>query len=185
MYNIAQLKRTITGLGYKWFEEGDYNLNIIGVRNSSTGLKVTNAFDDDIILAYKVKDNWELLTYKFTTDNGAGTARLKAGQYRGAYMLGLHQGKYKALRQCGPVVVYRDFKNDGVYQEDRTERGVFGINIHKAGLDSIRVDRWSEGCQVFKRTQDFNKFMAICETAAEIWGNSFTYTLINSSDLTR
>ncbi len=68
MYNIAQLKRTITGLGYKWFEEGDYNLNIIGVRNSSTGLKVTNAFDDDIIIAYKVKDNWELLTYKFTTD---------------------------------------------------------------------------------------------------------------------
>lgn len=185
MYNIAQLKRTITGLGYNWFETGDYNLNIIGVRNSSTGLKVTNAFDDDIILAYKVKDNWELLTYKFTADNGAGTARLKAGQYRGAYMLGLHQGKYKALRQCGPVVVYRDFKNDGVYQEDRTERGVFGINIHKAGLDSIRVDRWSEGCQVFKRTQDFNKFMAICETAAEIWGNSFTYTLLNSSDLTR
>jgi hypothetical protein len=133
----------------------------------------------------KVKDNWELLTYKFTTDNGAGTARLKAGQYRGAYMLGLHQGKYKALRQCGPVVVYRDFKNDGVYQEERTERGVFGINIHKAGVDSIRVDRWSEGCQVFKRTQDFNKFMAICEISAEIWGNSFTYTLINSSDLTR
>ena len=185
MYNIAQLKRTITGLGYNWFETGDYNLNIIGVRNSSTGLKVTNAFDDDIILAYKVKDNWELSTYKFTTDNGAGTARLKAGQYRGAYMLGLHQGKYKALRQCGPMVVYRDFKNDGVYQEERTERGVFGINIHKAGVDSIRVDRWSEGCQVFKRTQDFNKFMAICETAAEIWGNSFTYTLINSSDITR
>lgn len=185
MYNIAQLKRTITALGYKWFETGDYNLNIIGVRNSSTGLKVTNAFDDDIILAFKVKDNWELLTYKFTTDNGAGTARLKAGQYRCAYMLGLHQGKYKALRQCGPVVVYRDFKNDGVYQEDRTERGVFGINIHKAGLESVRVDRWSEGCQVFKRTQDFNKFLSICEISAEIWGNSFTYTLINSSDLTR
>ena len=38
-------------LGYQWFENGDYNLNIIGVRNASTGLKVTNAFDDDIILA--------------------------------------------------------------------------------------------------------------------------------------
>jgi hypothetical protein len=100
-------------------------------------------------------------------------------------MIGLHQGKYKALRQCGPVVVYRDFKNDGLYSEDRTERGVFGINIHKAGVDSVRVDRWSEGCQVFKRTQDFNKFMALCEIAAEIWGNSFSYTLINSSDITR
>ena len=183
MYNIAQLKRTITALGYKWFETGDYNLNIIGVRNSSTGLKVTNAFDDDIILAYKVKDNWELLTYKFTTDNGAGTARLKAGQYRGAYMLGLHQGKYKALRQCGPVVVYRDLKNDGIYQEDRTERGVFGINIHKAGQDSTWVDDWSHGCQVFKRVKDFDEFMKICQKARKIWGNKFSYTLIESTDI--
>jgi len=81
------------------------------------------------------------------------------------------------------VVVYRDFKNDGIYAEDRTERGVLGINIHKAGVDSVRVDRWSEGCQVFKRTQDFNRFIELCEIAAEKWGNKFTYTLIKSSDL--
>jgi hypothetical protein len=30
----------------QWFEKGDYNLNIVGVRNSSTGSKVTNKFDD-------------------------------------------------------------------------------------------------------------------------------------------
>ena len=34
--------------GYKWFETGDYNINIVGVRNSDTGTEVTNKFDDKI-----------------------------------------------------------------------------------------------------------------------------------------
>ena len=108
---------------------------------------------------------------------------MKCGQYRGSHMIGLHQGKYEALRQCAPVTVYRDFTNNGIYDEFKTETGVFGINIHKAGIDSVRVDNWSHGCQVFKRTQDFNRFMELCKKAATIHGNRFTYTLIESKDL--
>ena len=183
MITIAVLKRTMAAKGYVFFENGDYNLNIIGVRNSATGQRVTNAFDDQIIIAYKIKDNWQISTYKFTTDNGAGTARLKPGQYRGSHFIGLHQGKYEALRQCGVMTVYRDDIRDGIYNENRTETGVFGINIHKAGIDSVQVNNWSEGCQVFKRTQDFNAFMLLCKKAAALHGNRFSYTLITSNDL--
>jgi len=58
MITIADLKRTMAAKGYAFFENGDFNLNIIGVRNSATGQKVTNAFDDKIVVAYKEKDNW-------------------------------------------------------------------------------------------------------------------------------
>lgn len=183
MITIAVLKRTMAAKGYAFFENGDFNLNIIGIRNSTTGQKVTNAFDDKIIVAYKEKDNWFIKEWAITTDNGAGTARLKPGQYRGSHFIGLHQGKYEALRQCAPVTVYRDDIKDGVYNENATQTGVFGINIHKAGVDSVQVNNWSEGCQVFKRTQDFNQFMTLCRKAATIHGNRFSYTLITSNDL--
>ena len=53
----------------------------------------------------------------------------------------------------------------------------------KAGADSTYVENWSEGCQVFKRSKDFDEFMAICRKAREKHGNSFTYTLIESTDI--
>ncbi len=60
---------------------------------------------------------------------------------------------------------------------------MFGINIHKAGADSTYVENWSEGCQVFKKSADFDAFMAICRKARDKHGNSFTYTLIESADI--
>jgi hypothetical protein len=180
---IEQLRATMAAKKYAFFEGGEYNLNIIGIRNSSTGSKVTNAFDDKLVVAYKLDGVWIVKEYPITTDNGGGTARLVCNQYRGSHAIGLHQGKYEALRQVAPVTVYRDFTKDGIYQTDKTETGVFGINIHKAGVDSTRVDDWSHGCQVFKRVADFNEFMLLAKKAATFHGNRFTYTLIESKDL--
>ena len=180
---LEQLKATLAAKKYAFFEGGEYNLNIVGIRNSSTGNKVTNAFDDLLVVAYQVAGAWVIKKYPITTDNGGGTARLVCNQYRGSHAIGLHQGKYEALKQCGPVTVYRDFTKDGIYQTDKTETGVFGINIHKAGVDSARVDDWSHGCQVFKRVADFNEFMLLAKKAAALHGNRFSYTLIESKDL--
>jgi hypothetical protein len=180
---IEQLRATMAAKKYAFFEGGEYNLNIVGIRNSATGNKVTNAFDDKLVVAYKLEGAWIVKEYPITTDNGGGTARLVCNQYRGSHAIGLHQGKYEALKQCGPVTVYRDYSKDGVYQTDKTETGVFGINIHKAGVDSTRVDDWSHGCQVFKRVADFNEFMLLAKKAATFHGNRFTYTLIESKDL--
>lgn len=179
----AILEATLKKLGYKWFTEGDYNLNIIGIRNSSTGNKVTNAFDDYIVVAYKLNGVWGVKMWPCTVDNGGGSARVVPGQYTGSHAIGLHQGKYEALRQVAPLTVERDYTKDGVYNPLKKETGVFGINIHKAGADSVQVNNWSEGCQVFKRSADFAAFMIIAKKAAALHGNRFTYTLIESKDL--
>ena len=71
--------------------------------------------------------------------------------------------------------------------EDNVKEGINRINIHRAtaraGGKSSRVDKWSAGCQVIAANDDFNEFMDICRKASNIWGNSFTYTLIESADI--
>jgi hypothetical protein len=194
MYTKEQIEAAVKAKGYSWFEgPKDYDVNIVGVRNSSTGNKVTNVFDDTMTLSYKEGGVWKFHTWPCTTDPGtkgvkefhnvAGVARLVEGQYRGSHAIGLHQGKYEALRQAKNVKVYRDPNKDMVYDETKIQEGVFGINIHKAGADSTYVENWSEGCQVFKKAADFEQFMSIIRKAKDIHGNGFTYTLIESSDI--
>ncbi len=194
-----QIKSAVRAKGYKWFENGDYNLNIVGVRNSETGNEVTNKFDDFITLSYKIGGEWNYHCFDATTDPGKhwvenimreeGVAVLKENQYRGSHKIGLHQGKYEALRQQKPVQVYRDNNLDGNYDllEENIQEGIFGINIHRAtkweGKKSTQIDKWSAGCQVIAANDDFRLFMEICNKAKNTWGNSFTYTLINSNDL--
>jgi len=194
-----QIEAAVKAKGYKWFENGDYNLNIVGVRNSETLNEVTNKFDDYLTLSYKAGGEWVYQVFPCTTDPGkywienlirsSGVAILKEDQYRGAYKIGLHQGKYKALRQVKPVTVYRDKNKDGTYDmsEDKTQTGLFGINIHRAtkweGRTSTKIGKWSAGCQVIAANDDFSLFMEIVNKAANIWGDTFTYTLINTKDL--
>ena len=189
-----QIEESVKAKGYVWFDgDKDFDVNIVGVRNSATGQKVTNVFDDAITLSYKEDGEWKFHSWMATTDPGtkgvkefhnvAGVARLVEGQYRGSHAIGLHQGKYEALKQAKAVKVYRDFNKYMVYDESKIQEGVFGINIHKAGVDSTYVENWSEGCQVFKKSADFDEFMAIIRNSKDIHGNSFTYTLIESSDL--
>ena len=196
-YTREQVEATLKAKGYVYFEDANtkgFDVNIIGIRNSDTGQKVTNAFDDLLTLSYKDDAGvWKYHEWPATTDpgkkgvmeyhNAKGVARLVEGQYRGSHTIGLHQGKYEALRQQKNVKVYRDANRDLSYDENKMDEGLFGINIHKAGADSTYVENWSEGCQVFKRSADFEEFMKICRKAREKHGNSFTYTLIESSDI--
>jgi hypothetical protein len=194
-----QIETAVKAKGYKWFENGDYNLNIVGVRNGETGTEVTNKFDDFLTLSYRVGGEWNYHCFDATTDPGKhwvenimreeGVAILKENQYRGSHKIGLHQGKYEALRQQKPVQVYRDNDLDGNYDllEENIQEGIFGINIHRAtkweGKKSTQIDKWSAGCQVIAANDDFRLFMEICNKAKDTWSNSFTYTLINTNDL--
>ena len=199
-YTRDEIKKAVLNLGYKWFESGEYNINIVGVRNSNTGIKVTNKFDDCITVSYKVDDEWQFHCYKCTTDPGThwvenimkkeGVAVLKPGQYKSSHKLRLHLGKYLALGQQNPVTVYRDNNRDDKYDlnDDNTQTGLFGINIHRAtgrsGKTSSRIDKWSAGCQVIASNDDWHEFLDICQIAREKWSNNFTYTLISSKDIT-
>jgi hypothetical protein len=192
-YTKDQIEKAVKFKNYAWFDSNtDYDLNIVGVRNSSVGKKVTNVFDDFITCSFKINNVWQSFTWSNTTDPGTkgvmeassnGVARLVPGQYRNSHHIGLHKGQYKALVQLSNVTVYRDNNKDMVFDENRTETGIFGINIHHAGIDSTLVENWSEGCLVFKRIIDFNQFMDICGRASDIHGNHFTLTLIESKDI--
>jgi len=195
-YTREQIEAAVKSKGYVWFEDTankGFDVNIVGVRNSSTGTKVTNVFDDHLTISFKENGEWKFFIWAATTDPGKkgvmqfhnkdGVARLVPNQYRGSHMIRLHQGKYEALGQQKNVKVYRDANKDLNYDENKITEGLYGINIHKAGQDSTWVENWSEGCQVFKRVKDFDEFMKICKKAAKIHGNSFTYTLIESKDI--
>lgn len=190
MITREQVESIVRKKGYEWYSNGDFNLNIVGARNLSTTNVVTNKFDDFITVSYKENGKWVFKCWPATTDPGrkimlngnvksGGVARMVPGQYKGSHAIGLHQGKYEALRQVGEIWLYRDINNDLVYDTDKIVKSTNdGINIHCAGEDSAIVDDWSWGCQVFKRKKDFKEFMRIVNKAAKLWGNKFTYTLI-------
>ena len=177
LYTREQIEKTVKEKGYTYFKgPGNYDVNIVGVRNSDTGKTVTNLFDDKITLSYKLDGVWQYHEWDNTTEpgkkgvtqyhNANGVARLVPGQYRGVYAISKHQGKYEALCQrLGNVTVWRDKNKNMTFDEVETDTGMFGINIHKAGSVSNFVENWSEGCQVFKRSKDFDAFMKIINKA--------------------
>ena len=103
---INKIKSIFDKKGYRFFENGNYNLNIIGIRSE---IKIANSFDDALLCIFKVNGNWQFLEYDITTDSGLywlknpmnkkGTALLVPNQYKATYKLDLHQGKYLALCQ--------------------------------------------------------------------------------------
>ena len=54
MFTREQIEKAVKAKGYKYFENGDYNMNVIGIRNSGTGKKVTDLFDDWLTLSFKI-----------------------------------------------------------------------------------------------------------------------------------
>jgi len=182
---LSVLKRK----GYKIFER-PYELNIVGMRTSS----MPNSFDDKIHVFWKEKDGkWKGYIFPATTDAGTywlknpmqvdGTAILKEGQYVNAYQIGLHQNSYSALTQKGKVTILRDYDRDAIFDFNtvKQESGYYGINIHRATASgsSKTVDKWSAGCQVLQNSGDFDTLMDLAEKHKNLYGNSFTYTLID------
>ena len=193
-FAVDEFRRVMKLKGYAFFEEGDYNLNIIGVRSPN---KTANKFDDWLCVCYKVKSAWITRVYEITTDAGtywlrnplqeSGTALLVPNQYRGVYSIDKHLGKYDALCQRnGKVKTYRDNNKDVILDFDSSTitEGYYGINIHRSNPyhESLSVDKWSAGCQVFASPDDFKSFMDICYKSRDIWGNRFTYTLLVEED---
>ncbi|QHS60835.1 hypothetical protein [Chitinophaga agri] len=188
-----QLKQALSAKGYRVFSR-PYELNIVGIRAATN---VPNAFDDTIFVFYSDGTQWKLLNYPITTDpgmhylkqpiNNAGTAILKAGQYFNCYATGLHRGLYTALVQQAPVTVIRDFNKNGLldFGSGKEQTGMFGINIHRAEITGTTkyVSGHSAGCQVFANATDFAAFMQLCAQHKKLYGNKFTYTLLEQAEL--
>jgi hypothetical protein len=193
--NVDLVARSMSRKGFKLFmsDSKNYNLNIVGIRSSEN---VPDIFNDVLLLFWKFKGVWHERKYVVTTDPGLyylnnpinvkGTAILKEQQVRGSHKLGLHRGRYQALTQVKPLTVIRDFDRDSNmdHNSGREETGYFGINIHNSGKRKSRiVNRWSAGCTVHEDPIAYKDFIQVCRNAKIIWGNSFTYTLLEESSL--
>lgn len=183
---------TLESLNYKIFLRSN-ELNIVGIRR----LRKANLFDDIICVAY-FDESGKLNCYSFpaTTEPGLtylrnplnkkGTAILAENQYVDTYSIDLHNGKYPALCQrLKPVAVFRDNNKDDKFDLINKESGMFGINIHRASafVKLPFVDKNSAGCQVIQDPAQFSFLMKLSEKHKHLYGNKFTYTLINEIDL--
>lgn len=188
---IKILRKVLKKKNYVVYEK-PYKLNIVGRRTNNTK---PNSFDDWIYIFYKNdKKDWVGYKAPATTDAGTywlenpmqskGTALLKEGQYVDTYKLDLHNGKYLALTQrLKPVTVYRDYDRNAVldFNNGKEDTGFHGINLHRADSDGVTkyVGKYSAGCQVFADADDFDDFIKMAKRHEEMYGNVFTYTLID------
>jgi hypothetical protein len=193
---LASIMGTLEQKGFKTFSR-PYELNIVGIRADSIK---PNSFDDTIQVFYTTETGkWQLHSFPATTDPGTywlqnpmntdGTAIVKHGQYINSHGIGMHRGKYLALTQQRPLTVIRDYNRNATldFMNGREETGVFGINIHHASVNGTTktVDKYSAGCQVFANINDFNIFMQMAQKHRQLYGNHFTYTLIDERALVR
>jgi hypothetical protein len=193
---LSRIKGILKEYGYLLYTR-PYELNIVGLRSKSIA---SNSFDDEINVFYKRQDGkWNYHIYPATTDPGTfwlnnpmypgGTAILAQGQYVNAYGIGTHKGLYTALQQVKPVTVIRDYDRDSFldFYNGRKEKGLLGIDIHRAESKGTTkyINQYSAGCQVFQNAQDFEEFMELCEKQNQLYGNFFTYTLIDFRSLRR
>jgi hypothetical protein len=192
--SLQKILSALTRKNYKTFTR-PYELNIVGVRKNNP---IPNKFDDSINIFYKNSSgSWEFMSCVATTDPGTtyllnpdkvvGTAIVVPGQYVNSHQIGLHRNEYTALVQRGLITVTRDFNKDNVldFRTGREESGYFGINIHRATSSgtSSTVNNYSAGCQVFANSNDFAKFISLCQQHSNMYGNNFTYTLLEENDL--
>ena len=187
---------TVESLGFAVFEDGDWNLNIIGIRKKTGSMP--NKFDDELAVVYKAGGIWQEERFRCTCDPGfyhmkhpsrvAGVAIMVAPQQaRSKYIIRKHNGQYPALclDRSKTVRVRRASNPAQVLDRGGSEHPGYGINIHRASLsgNSTQVDRWSAGCTVIADGSpggDFDRFMELCrKQVSERGWERFTYTLIS------
>lgn len=191
MWKPEILNKIENEYGYKVFQDGPYDLNIIGVRNLENN---PNEFDDKLHVCYLSESGkWKENIYQVTTDPGrywltksdykACAVYKHPQQARGAYKLGKHRGLYPALTQVQPVEYWRDGdKNDKANYpiNGQVHKSIIGLNIHRSSkYDSDEVNKYSAGCIVFSKMDEWDSFMDLVNKQIEHLGyHTFTFTLI-------
>lgn len=188
---MADIRVFYKNLGYP-IDERPYAVNICGFRKNS---KKSNAFDDVISIGfYDSKKKWNQYDYKATTDPGTfyllnpekfnklGTAIVKPNFYKNAYAIGWHYDHEALTQVLAQVEIWRDYNRDSTldFYNGTSYWGFFGTNIHWSGdYRKTTVDRWSAGCQVIEDPNDFRQFMTFCRKHRDLYGNVFSYGLID------
>ncbi len=174
-----------------------YAMNIFAIRTADN---TANSFNDVLgVLFMDERGGWQLRTWDCTTDAGLyyrlnpmnveGTAIIVPGQYTNVYKVGLHKGQ-EAMEQIGNLKYIRDNnKNavlDWVYNLVGAKFEVANnrTDIHRAGANSIQVDKWSAGCIVAAKETNYITFLTLIKSSINEYHhpNIFDFTLFEEKD---
>lgn len=115
--------------------------------------------------------------------NRGGMGILMEAQYLNIYTIGEHCGA-PAMKTLGPQKFYRDKDpSDVITYTLRNGQGYAGMLIHRGYPGGNAVNNWSEGCVVFSKEAELNKFFEVCREHSKRHGNKFHFTLMLERDL--
>ncbi len=180
------LRQTHEGNGWPWWNE-PYDLNLFGIRNDND---IPDGWDDVLGIAYvDGQDRPQVERFVGTTDpgrhyleapmNSGGTLIVEPGYHRSLWQPGIHSGKYSALVQVGEVTYRRDADRDATLDRDGVLMTTSGnaVNLHHGG-GSVRVGRYSAGCQVVRMPSALTRILALVELQKQHGhGNTISYAL--------
>jgi hypothetical protein len=196
------IRKTYQSLGYPFFTNGDFNLNLGIIRSEN---RKADLFDDVAYIVYKDSryfgNEFQIFKCWATADPGrdhlvnpqfpeakiGGTAIVAEGFYRGLYSLGWYHGT-KALIPVKPMAVYRDKNRDDMLDLDpkTIQWGNWGTlwHDHLQALDkALRVGRSSAGCFNMQTRKDHERFMSICESGINRWKTPISLAVVAERSL--
>lgn len=206
---IEQLRASILARNYAFFEQGDYNLNIVAIRENDV---FENTFSDTLHLAYKEGGVWKLITTPWTTLAGtlgrggeqspltgtgtgtgvSGVAIIVPSQYRRVFKFVDNYWQWLAypfFQQIGNMQYWRDNNKNGVIDKGKIYVGNYATNLHRMGNNGVQKtwvnsqwEWWSQGCNG-SCEPDFKKILAPTREAVKKWGNIFSYTMLERAQI--
>jgi hypothetical protein len=201
----GQVCRYMENKGYA-VDKKPGHLNIVYVEgcnaDGTPNADAPNEFNDRRLLitfvngSPKIIGNWEATTEPgfYYTDypmNPQGAARIKFGQYKECWEVGIHGNAvpHEALIQVAPVTVFRDYNRDMARTGDKEDTGNFGINQH-GGYDYEfhNISKASAGCAVGRTMAGHKEFMSHLKTDPRYKDDSrflFTTTFIPGNELAK
>ena len=185
-----KLKKIVEAQGFKFFDKGDYNLNLIFVRSSD---RFTDVYDDTLFIAYRVNNKEVVTELNCSTDAGIyyfsinpfkfnpkGVAIIQMGQQ----VLGSHRYTTRKflgqpfLEQIVPMKYWRDKNKDTVIDKSVEEISIASTQVHNGGSILARIYNWSAGCSILPKEQ-YPIFLSIIDKARAIHGDIFSTTWLD------
>jgi len=210
--SIDEIKAVLDNHSHKFFENGDFNINIIAIREDDV---YDNTFSDTCNLIYKEHGVWKNECFKWTTLAGVfghggeksplkswetgtaedGLACIAEGQYRGAFQYIKNGWRYPFQEYLSQIkgidYLPRDNdKNGTVLRAGKIHKNtIWQTHLHamsQFGQDGhfVSYPNYSPWSQGCQGTPytEFQKFLMPIKKSVKLWGDKFTYTLVHAKD---
>jgi len=184
--DFDSIRQRVLDLGYKFFDNGDYNLNHIWVRTSE---EITNKFDDVYYCLYYINNEPQILSIPCTTKPGKNniiTYMLLPGQYSQAWRFsnGISLSRYPFtfphFRQIKNLKCWKVFPGGNIDKSNiiiDNQNHTHWHAMSNPGRSGYNVNNWSEEC-MGAESPFFNKIIELTNKALPIYGSVFTGTII-------